>query len=1480
MSEKKEVYEDVLKRLANTQGALGPLVTALAALDVSSLQGAERKSLISAILRFAESKNGPSLMMAVSPSIQAMISFSGATLPGLDRLAPLKASPRVVLSRLLDVEDEFLLGKYAFEKIGKEDRAYYLKSCKTPIAPCKKFLEKEPSAGGFTDEEIGELVVSNKKLLSVVPVSRIPPDRAVDILVADKRSGLWKLYDFSRLGKALWRTILSRLNPKTVPAACKKYLANADGNGFSQDELLELAATSDVALDWLNPESVPFAKAYAFKLSGRGEKLWAKYPFEKVSRFNWIRLIEDKKLPIPMQFSQRVADGTFVVGDLCGLAKKNRDVIDFLPLDKLSPVEMIDLLIATNSSALWERYDFRRLSAQDWTSLICSSRDVLPIRQLQMLKTVQGWSADMVCAIVNHDSCYYTHLSIELIPTDIVVDLLLAGKAQELWKSYHFNRLNKEDWLRLLAVRTVKIPSVFARVAEGDMFTTSELVKLAVENHAVVSMLPLTRLSTGQVVGLLISLDDDHLWAKYDFARLKCADWIKLISGRVGVLPERALSFLKAPPDIDAEFVEKIIRYNSRYCEYVPHQLIPTHLVVDLLLGSESRYLWKAYKDFDRLTPADWIRLLENLKGAVPQQCKTYLASASCGIPDRDLNRLVLKRMEYAEYVKPSRITTEVALKVLLSQASSVLWTSFGFSRFSKAEKRELLMKGGVRGDWPVVLLSMLSDGSDALTDSELCELAKSNPLTFVRHIGKSRLAGMSDKAFAAACKNFSWQNAAVDEVAAVLQRSASPAARNWEGLSRPKELILLKEIPSLRSAVRWQEFSNAEIQILIAANPVFWTELKQPQKFYYFVWRHWIAILFVLAVTAAAIICVCANIREQHRLRAAAERRDQIVARIQSLNGSRQYAALSRYMNSLEGEDAEALKDSRTQSADAAVRRWQQRLREEQTLLRELSALADRSWPVASASRARELISSLSSHWAMEPAEVADYERLERGFRNVEHNRHYRDELGRISGQIDRCLSVSSVASLLADVGSIQNNAVSDDTTRSKCKEVVLHAKEKMCALSMVELKTISDSAAKASGLEELMRLAVKVNVVLQGDPRAINDSVKNKGKQILQVLETKAESIQLKELASLESRAGKTDKIDGLSPIERGVIDIQNAAIASSKVANRCAEVQRAIVARRSLLERRAQEEAVAIMSKEVSEVESRLDKCSSQEDLDWIKAAVRNIEKRRYFAAYKKANAMKWDRVTGLLSSMDAGIASADNLIRRCSSIEGRYTSRFVDEIAVTKHYDVDVGEWRFGPKKILERTANGGFRKIAGVDYSNIQGVALFVCNDLDRAIPDEWVAGRENPRHPHWFASSKPGQWKVEPGYETVGMFASQLSEVRWTAGKKYDGGDYRTGSYPGEWEYRGVCSVCSGAGYTTYQYLSHKCGRCDGTGKIWVKGNYGYKNPVRCPSCKGDPKVYATGRRPCATCNGIGNAWRTLSAKEAAELVSRLKRNE
>ena len=289
------------------QSSLSTLLALAGRLDVSELSDADQQNLAKRLRNYSQTKHGPMLLLSLPGPLQAMLSFSGVSMPGQDRLAYRKATPRQVVNRLATHHDVRLLNEYPFERVTKADWTYYLLRAKRLIAPCKQFLNRSPDQGGF-----------------------------------------------------------------------------------SHLELLSIAKVNALVVPWIKPEETIFQEAYELYLSGNGDALWNAFPFNTLTKDEWLVILKNADIDIPSLFEEVVRDGMFSPNELLLLAEGNDRVYTYVSLDEIEPETLVPFLLRTDSDYLWQNYDFARLDAVAWAQLICERKDSRLVPSREKLRVAKG----------------------------------------------------------------------------------------------------------------------------------------------------------------------------------------------------------------------------------------------------------------------------------------------------------------------------------------------------------------------------------------------------------------------------------------------------------------------------------------------------------------------------------------------------------------------------------------------------------------------------------------------------------------------------------------------------------------------------------------------------------------------------------------------------------------------------------------------------------------------------------------------------------------------------------------------------------------------------------------------------------------------------------------------------------------------------------------------------------------------------------
>lgn len=608
MTNEKNISVEQFLAALQRQGSNSAIINAARKVEVDEVTEAEERALAKGIEKFAGTKNGPMLLMGLPGPLQALLSFSGTVMPGLDRLGCLKATPRQVVNRLLKEKDDLLLKKYPFERVDKTDWAHYFRSCNgDPVPPFLRFLKVPDSAGGFSDEEIGEGVLANRRMVDAVPLDRIQPDAAAELIVSGTAKPFWQKYDLARFGKEHWRKILMGVDLEAPPRECVRFLSNQGGRGFSNDELIELAHYRDFVSKWIDPEATPFKAAYALRVKGMGLELWRRFPFAKLGKTEWATLLANPQIDIPPAFAEAVKKDVFSVAELCWLAKKNKAVVDYIPCDKLGQTAFLDLFLATRSKRLWDGYDFSRLTGPGWKRLICSLKTKGIVNTANHIKTATGLTTEIVSCLLKVNPGYYRYVPVELISTEDVIKVLLSGECEPFWEEYPFERFSKADWALLFA-KTDRIPASFDAVVNREVFSLGELCDYARRNESMVAYLPVARLNSETLTDLLILSKTDVLWEFGNLRRLTADCWVRLIQKRKPLIPAEYLKPLKDTRGLGQQHVGKILEVDRRYYRYVPSHLIPANHACAYFSTGYADDLWSAY-DF-RVFSAEQIKTI------------------------------------------------------------------------------------------------------------------------------------------------------------------------------------------------------------------------------------------------------------------------------------------------------------------------------------------------------------------------------------------------------------------------------------------------------------------------------------------------------------------------------------------------------------------------------------------------------------------------------------------------------------------------------------------------------------------------------------------------------------------------------------------------------------------------------------------------------------------------------------------------------
>ena len=478
--------------LAERQGLMA-VINARLEVDIDKIESDVRKSLLSKIVDYAQTKTGPMLMLSLPPQLQSEFLLFGETeMPGIDRTAYIRATPKQIVRLFLKREDERILENYQFSRIGKHEWEEYLVKCSSPIKPAIAFLSKAENAGGFSDEEVANIALCNGAIAGVVPAKRLNPNAALSLLISGRAEHLWKQYDFSRFGKNHWRELFLHTNPAELPKESLRFIENRDGNGFAESELLQMAYKCHALINFLNPEKISFDIAYDLFLTGKGDILWKNFPFEKLDKRDWQKLLGNNLLRIPSTFTEVMNGGMFTVEEICKLAIINEKLFPFIIAANFSPKNIVDILLETDGAYLWDNYSFSRFRSEDWERLILGLKEgvILRPRAMSAFIAFNELTEELVTKAIRKDFAYHANMPIKLIAPDVAADLFVNGKGNSLWTRYDFGRFDRMQLRSILKVTAQKRTwpeSLAACLNEsGKPLTFGDLLEISTANPRVV----------------------------------------------------------------------------------------------------------------------------------------------------------------------------------------------------------------------------------------------------------------------------------------------------------------------------------------------------------------------------------------------------------------------------------------------------------------------------------------------------------------------------------------------------------------------------------------------------------------------------------------------------------------------------------------------------------------------------------------------------------------------------------------------------------------------------------------------------------------------------------------------------------------------------------------------------------------------------------------------------------------------------------
>ena len=519
-----------LQKLLNDGSDVNRLVSAVTNINPDTITNENSGGLCRAIINYAANVPSASIFVISMPAwLQAEMSlFSNNSLPGIDRTAYFKATPKQMLRYLAINEKtsgnrELIVANYPFSKFQKEHWEIYLESFSTLIEPAKKFLLRNEQAGGFSDNEICNLALRNPCIVDYIPTARLTPNTVIALLISGKASNLWKQYDFTRLAKEHWRELFLHTNPDVLPEACRPFVENKDGTGFSSEELLNMARSCHPLINFLDPNVVPFNIAYELYLTGKADILWRNYPFAQLDKSEWRKILTNPQIKIPPVFTEIARGNRFKQEELLDFALRNDRMLPVLIDLGITPDKVIDLLLKIDGDYIWANFHFSSFKAEDWERLILGlkSGQILKPAAMAALANCKQITEAQATRILNKDIVYCPHLPLSSVSPDMAVEILCRGKGYFLWEKYDFSRLSDALWLKLLNGTTGNVPEAGIKFLHdrAAVIDNGQLNVVLARRENLIEHVDQKYISPDLIADVLSRSATHELWKRCDFSR-------------------------------------------------------------------------------------------------------------------------------------------------------------------------------------------------------------------------------------------------------------------------------------------------------------------------------------------------------------------------------------------------------------------------------------------------------------------------------------------------------------------------------------------------------------------------------------------------------------------------------------------------------------------------------------------------------------------------------------------------------------------------------------------------------------------------------------------------------------------------------------------------------------------------------------------------------------------------------------------------
>ena len=708
------------------------------------------------------------------------------------------------------------------------------------------------------------------------------------------------------------------------------------------------------------------------------------------------------------------AAGGFTAAKLTGILLRNPALASSVPCGRITPDTAVALLISGRASVLWQTYDFARLDRNHWRELFLHANpDKLPdaVRPFVENGDGTGFSDDELLAMARKCHALINFLNPNKVPFGIAYELYQTGRADLLWRNYPFASLDKSEWRMILSNPSMRIPDFFLEVARSGRFTVDELCESAILNDRLLPILLKLDIAPGKIVDVLLACQADYIWEHYHFSKFTAADLERLILGLRGdsILKPMAMAALRTCRDLTEAQVGRIVAKNPAYAPYVPISAIAPDVAIDLLAKEKGSFLWEAY-DFKRLNDDQWLRLLGNTTGFVPELGKAFLQYRAGMVDNARLNGVLSMRRELIEFVDANYIDPELAVSVLMERPRNELWNRFDFMRFDAQQLMRVIKNTDcVYHPLPVSLQACFKKSGEPFQFRDLLEIAATSPRVVIAHISLEWAASLEDGLF----EKLVTLAARNDVGIRSLRERLTQGDGSWNTLPVRKLKLLLKVLPELRFCVGWDKWAFRDIAELAKSDAIFEKGLAHP--FLYFLWKHFKSLFAMGALTAAALVAICLQNAELRRQEAERQRLNSIVQRVRVQDQNLKYGELKEFWATVASKDRTILmNDLFVKSALARLADWEVDSAAIESGMSRLREMSRAGWGSVAENAVETVIGELEKSHVGRYAESPEFQLLRDEY---EAHRKQEAERKRIQSLRDK---LADIGNRLSDCGDI----------------------------------------------------------------------------------------------------------------------------------------------------------------------------------------------------------------------------------------------------------------------------------------------------------------------------------------------------------------------------------------------------------------------------------------------------------------------------